>query len=148
MNWAGIPSRVRTREGKMPVNRIAIAMVLLVTSSVCATEYDDSQLLNLFIDRQQRSQIDALRSGTVSDKGVRETNKVNLNGYMRRSDGNSVVWVNDGNTIEGTRVDDLRVHSKSVGRDNKVTISVDGKTTRLKPGETWIKETGKIVDNY
>ena len=148
MNWAGIPSRVRTREGKMLVNKLAIAMLLLVTTSVYATEYDESQLLNLFTDRQQRAQIDALRTGTVSEKGVRETNKVNLNGYMRRSDGKSVVWVNDGNTIEGSRVDDLRVHSNSVGRDSKVTISVDGKAARLKPGETWIKETGKIVDNY
>jgi hypothetical protein len=132
----------------MLVNKLAIGMLLLVTSSVDASGYDDSQLLNLFTDRQQRSQIDALRSGSVSDEGIRETNKVNLNGYMRRSDGKSVVWVNDGNTIEGTRVDDLRVHSSSVGRDNKVTISVDGKTARLKPGETWIKETGKIVDNH
>ena len=123
-------------------------MLLLVTWSVYAAEYDESQLLNLFTDRQQRSQIEALRSGAVSDKGVRETNKINLNGYMRRSDGKSVVWVNDGNTIEGTRGDDLRVHSTSVGKDSKVTISVDGKTARLKPGETWIKETGKIVDNY
>ena len=123
-------------------------MLLLATWSVYAAEYDESQLLNLFTDRQQRSQIEALRSGAVSDKGVRETNKINLNGYMRRSDGKSVVWVNDGNTIEGTRVDDLRVHSTSVGKDSKVTISVDGKTARLKPGETWIKETGKIVDNY
>ena len=148
MNWAGTPSRAPMREGKMLVNRIALAILLLVTWSVYATEYDESQLLNLFTDREQRSQIDALRSGAVSDKGVRETNKVNLNGYMRRSDGKSVVWVNDGNTIEGARVDDLRVHSSSVGRDNKVTISVDGKTARLKPGETWIKETGKIVDNH
>jgi hypothetical protein len=132
----------------MQVNKITIGMLLLVTWSVYAAEYDESQLLNLFTDRQQRSQIEALRSGAVSDKGVRETNKINLNGYMRRSDGKSVVWVNDGNTIEGTRVDDLRVHSTSVGKDSKVTISVDGKTARLKPGETWIKETGKIVDNY
>jgi len=132
----------------MQVNKITIGMLLLVTWSVYAAEYDESQLLNLFTDRQQRSQIEALRSGAVSDKGERETNKINLNGYMRRSDGKSVVWVNDGNTIEGTRVDDLRVHSTSVGKDSKVTISVDGKTARLKPGETWIKETGKIVDNY
>jgi len=133
----------------MLVNKLAIAMLLLVTTSVYATEYDESQLLNLFTDQQQRAQIDALRTGAVSsEKGVRETNKVNLNGYMRRSDGKSVVWVNDGNTIEGARVDDLHIHSKSVGRDSKVTISVDGKAARLKPGETWIKETGKIVDNY
>ena len=104
----------------MPADRIIIIMLSLMAASVHAAEYRESQLQKLFTDPQQRSQIDALRRGTVSDQGARETNKVNLSGYMRRSDGKSVVWVNDGNTIESTRVDDLRVHSSSVGKDSKV----------------------------
>jgi hypothetical protein len=39
------------------------------------------------------------------------------------------------------------VQQSTIGEDKKVTISVDNKTTRLKPGETWYKETGKIVDD-
>ena len=123
-------------------------LLLSLMPPLVSAEVDESQLLNLFTDRQQRAQIDAMRSGHVGEKGVRETSRISVDGYMTRSDGKSVVWVNDGNTIDSQRIDDLRVHPSSVGRNSKVTISVDGKTARLKPGETWLKETGKIVDSY
>ena len=65
---------------------------------------------------------------------------------MKRSDGKSVVWINNKNTLDSLRIDDVKVHQSSIGKNKKVTISVDNKTTRLRPGETWYKETGKIVD--
>ena len=132
----------------MRVNTAYILLLLSLASPLALAEADESELLNLFTDRQQRAQIDAMRSGNVNEKGVRKTSRISVDGYMTRSDGKSVVWVNDGNTIESQRIDDLRVHPSSVGRNSKVTISVDGKTATLKPGETWLKETGKIVDDY
>ena len=61
---------------------------------------------------------------------------------MTRSDGKSVVWVNNKNTLDSSRIGDIKVQQASIGRDKKVAVSVDGKTTRLKPGETWSEDTG------
>lgn len=115
-------------------------------SSVYA-EFDPANLKNLFTDKIQRAQIDAARSGNVSGPEVKQTSKIKVSGYITRSDGKSVVWLNNKNTLEGSNIGDVRVHQHTIGKDKKVTISVDGKTARLKPGEIWDKATGKIVDN-
>jgi len=124
---------------------VSLLLGWLLSTSVWA-EYDAAELGKLFTDREQRSQIDSARSGRGKNTSVRQTSKVNMNGYLTRSDGESVVWVNDESTLESSRVGDVRVHSSSIGKNKRVTISVDGKTARLKPGETWHKETGEVVD--
>mgnify|MGYP001812258525 FL=1 len=124
---------------------VVVLLPLMVNGPVKA-EYDASELGKLFTDREQRSQIDASRSGRGKDASVRKTSKINMHGYLTRSDGKSVVWINDENTLESSRVGDVRVHGSSIGKNKRVTISVEGKTARLKPGETWHKETGEIVD--
>ncbi len=55
--------------------------------------------------------------------------------------------MNDKNTLESPRIGSVKVHQFSIGTNKKVTVSVDNKTTRLRPGETWYEETGKIIDN-
>ena len=112
---------------------------------MCSSDLAD--LNKLFTDKKQRAQIDATRSGNYTSSDVQQTNKVNVSGYMTRSDGKDVVWVNNKNTLESSNVDGAKVHESSIGKNKKVSISVDNKTTRLRPGETWYKETGKIVDN-
>ena len=72
---------------------------------------------------------------------------MSVTGYMTRSDGKDVVWVNNKNTLESSKIGDVRVHRSTIGKSKKVTVSVEDKTTRLRPGETWYKETGKIVDS-
>ena len=51
------------------------------------------------------------------------------------------------NTLDSPVVGNVKVHQSSIGKNKKITVSVDNKTTRLRPGETWYKETGKIVDS-
>ena len=116
------------------------------TGYAAGADYDAGSLERLFTDRGQRAQIDAARSGGVSGTGTKKISKVKVNGYVTRSDGKSVVWVNGKSTLDNTRVDDVRVHQSTIGKNKKVTISADGKHRRLKPGEVWHKETGKIVD--
>lgn len=118
------------------------------SSSALHAEYDASDLKNLFTDKDQRAQIDAARSGSTSGPELKQTSQVKVSGYVTRSDGKSVVWLNNTNTLEGSTVGDVRVHQNTIGKDKTVTISVDGKTARLKPGESWSKETGKTTDNY
>ena len=155
MSLAGTPSgaqapitsvsRVNDVLQRIYMKLIFLLLGCLITAPVLA-EYDADELGKLFTDREQRSHIDAARLGQGKNTSVRQTSKVNMNGYLTRSDGKSVVWVNDESTLESTRVGDVRVHSSSIGKNKRVTISVDGKTARLKPGETWHKETGEVVD--
>lgn len=150
MNWAGIRLRGLTQ---MEAKQILIKLFLtgifgIFTSSALHAEHDLSKLKNLFTDKAQRSQIDAARSGRTSGPELKQTSQINVSGYVTRSDGKSVVWLNNTNTLESTKVGDIRVHQNTIGKDKKVTISVDGKTARLKPGESWSKETGQTTDNY
>jgi hypothetical protein len=116
-------------------------------SVIAHADYDASDLKKLFTDQGQRAQIDAARSGKSSGSELQQTTRVNVSGYVTRSDGKSVVWVNNKNTLDSSRIGDVKVQQSSIGKNKKVTITVDGKTARLKPGESWSKETGKIVDD-
>ena len=111
-------------------------------SSVIHAEYSDTNLQKLFTDKKQRSRIDAARSGTSVATDTSHTNKVKVSGYLTRSDGKSVVWLNNKNTLNSSKMGGVRVHQSSIGRNNKVTITVDSKSVRLKPGETWSEGSG------
>jgi hypothetical protein len=127
-------------------------LAFLYVSFYCGTagsvEFDKNDLQKLFTDKDQREKIDALRSGKTTGEEVTKSEKVSVSGYVTRSSGKSVVWVNNRNTLQKSKIDDVTVYKSSVGRDKKVTIAVDGKTARLKPGEVWYKDSGKIVDNH
>jgi len=125
---------------------IIISLVCFISSGALHAEYDDADLQKLFTDKKQRAQIDAARSGNYSDAGAQKTNQVKVSGYVTRSNGKSVVWLNNKNTLDSSRIGDVKVYQSSIGKNRKVTVRVDGKTKRLKPGETWHKETGRMVD--
>ncbi len=127
--------------------RLVGGLLLILCSSMTHAGYDAADLKKLFTDKTQRVQIDAARSGNFSGEERQQTQKIKVSGYVTRSDGKSVVWVNNKSTLDNSRIGDVKVHQSNIGKDKKVTISVDNKTTRLKPGETWYKETGKIVDD-
>jgi len=135
----------------MPVKflyiRFICGLCIVLYGSSVQADYDVSRLKKLFTDKTQRAQIDAARSGVASGAEARQTRKIKVSGYVTRSDGKSVVWVNNQNTLQSSSLGDLKVQQSSIGKNKKVTISVDGKTARLKPGETWYKETGRIVDD-
>lgn len=122
-------------------------LLFILCSAMVHAGYDAADLKKLFTDKTQRARIDAARSGNFSGTERQQTQKIKVSGYVTRSDGKSVVWLNDKSTLENSRIGDVKVHQSTIGKDKKVTISVDNKTTRLKPGETWYKETGKIVDD-
>ena len=132
---------------EMQANRIITALLFVLFSGVSSAEYNADDLNKLFTDKSQRTQIDAARSGNASGGEIRQTREVKVSGYVTRSDGKSVVWVNNKNTLESSRLGDVKVNQSNIGKDKKVTIIVEGKSKRLKAGETWHKETGKIVDN-
>lgn len=115
----------------------------LVYSTVLCAGYDTANLQKLFTDKRQRAQIDSARSGNYSPPDKRQkTRQVKVLGYVTRSDGKSVVWVDNKNTLDSSRMGDVRVHQSSIGRNKKVTVTVDGTAVRLKPGERWSENSG------
>jgi len=132
----------------MRVKIIPTIIFCFLHSAIAQADYEASDLQKLFTDQSQRAQIDAARSGKSTGSEEQHTKKVNVSGYVTRSEGKSVVWVNNKNTLDSTRIGDVNVQQSSIGKNKKVTVVVDGKTARLKPGETWSKETGKITDDH
>ena len=129
--------------------RIIIGVFLSTyCSMLISADYDVQALHKLFTDKQQREKIDSLRSGKTIGKEVKKSETVSVNGYVTRSGGKSVVWVNNKSTINGSKIDDVTVYRSTVGKDKKVRIGLDGKSASLKPGETWNRDTGKIVDSH
>lgn len=131
----------------MKIKLIIVGLISMVCTTALHADYDEKQLKKLFTDKKQRAQIDALRSGKTSGVKSQQSNTINVNGYMTRSNGKSVVWVNNKSTLESSQVGDIKVYHNKIGNNKKVVISAGGKTAQLKPGETWHKETGEIVDN-
>ncbi len=120
-----------------------------VISTPCA-EYNESELKDLFTTKKQRIKIDAKRFGKpavaavkpkVKEKIKSKNKKVSVSGYMKRSDGKSVVWVNGESTLKNSRLGDVYVQQTNA-KNKKVTINVGGKKVQLKPGETWTENKG------
>ncbi|MDT8282346.1 MAG: hypothetical protein RQ982_05960 [Gammaproteobacteria bacterium] len=136
----------------MFIKPVISGLLLFISSgtacTVYAADYNAADLNTLFTDKNQRAQIDAARSGKTVITGIKKTSEVEVSGYMTRSEGKSVVWLNDKNTLKSSTVDGVRVHQSSIGNNKKVTVTIDGKTKSLKPGESWSKNSGKIKDNY
>lgn len=132
----------------MRVRMMITSFLCLMYSSVSLAGYDASDLQQLFTGKKQRSQIDAARSGNVAATEAPQTSKVKMSGYMTRSNGKSVVWLNNTNTLQTSKMGDVRVQDATVGKNKKVTLTVGGYHKRLKPGEVWHKDTGKVIENY
>ncbi|NOR42321.1 MAG: hypothetical protein GQ572_03220 [Gammaproteobacteria bacterium] len=126
----------------MQVKTFILSLVCILSNNALFAGYDETELQKLFTDKQQRRQIDSARSGNYSINESPQTNKVEVTGYVTRSDGKSVVWVNNKNTMESSRMGDVRIHQSSIGKGKKVTVTVDGNAVRLKPGETWSEDSG------
>ena len=132
----------------MRVKKIVLSLLCLIYSNVLFAGYDASDLQQLFTDKKQRSQLDAARSGNVTATAIPQTNQVKVSGYVTRSGGNSVVWLNNQNTLDTSKTGGVYVHQSSVGKNKKVRVTVDGKSVKLKPGETWSEDSGvsDIID--
>ncbi len=132
----------------MQFKLVITALFCMICSNVLYADYDAADLQKLFTDKKQRARIDAARSGNdIMPDSRQQTRKIKVSGYVTRSDGKSVVWINNKNTLNSPGPGDVKVHQSSIGKNKKVTVSVGNKTAKLRPGETWFKETGKVVDN-
>lgn len=126
--------------------RRLLALVLL--PALIAPAHAQS-LGRLFFTPEQRSALDARRKARVPDKPAAAavvSPTTRLDGYVKRSDGPSTVWVNGDPLLEtspeaprigATQRDDGRV---------SVTVGESGARVGLRPGETLDRGTGEVRD--
>lgn len=131
--------------------QIILLVTLLYTPLICAVDYDERSLEKLFTTPAERSKIDSEKSGDVPQFTSRRVapTSIKVDGVIVRSKGKNTVWIN-GNRTSGNRiVGGVKVFAASVSKNNlKVPVLVDGRTVRIKPGQSWSEETDSIVDSY
>jgi hypothetical protein len=121
------------------------ALVLACHAPAAAAE----ELGRLFFTPDQRQALDARRKARVPDKPAAATvasPTLRLDGYVKRPDGRSTVWVNGESLGEGSQPDAPRIGSGS--RDSRVSVNVGDSPSRveLKPGEVLDRGNGEVRD--
>ena len=123
---------------------LVFCLLVAATAPVAAQE-----LGRLFFTEEQRAALDARRRARVPDKPVAPSvasPTTRLDGYVRRSDGPSTVWVN-GESVGVEGRDAPRIESGQ--RDGRVSVPVsEGRGARfsLKPGQAIDRGTGEVRD--
>jgi hypothetical protein len=130
---------------------LLIGLCGVVPAASAAAYFDESALGRLFTTPQQRHQIDAFRKGKSTGAMHDQTSPadVKIQGMVIRSDGKSTVWVNGKNTLESSKVGGVDVKLKSLNhKTDRVTVVINKKAVRLKPGQVWSEDNGKVTDSY
>ena len=101
----------------------------------------------LFFTPEQRQALDARRKARVMDKpaaAVVASPTMRLDGFVKRSDGRSTVWVNGESLPESSQPESPRIGAP----DSRVSVTVGESSSRvqLKPGEILDRGNGAVSD--
>ena len=117
----------------------------------------DATLGRLFYTPEQRAALEEARRRNIrAEELAAEASKkpkpdgprtVTLNGVVRRSDGESMIWVN-GKPVENEVNDGMRVRLTPDQSGVTVHDTEKGRTVRLKVGQHANLLTGKVEENY
>ena len=125
---------------------LALAAVLCA----CAAPARAAEPLGrLFFTPEQRAALDARRRARVPDKpaaAVVASPVTRIDGYVKRSQGPSTVWMNGESLSEGSP-EAPRIEGPARA-DGSVSISIgeSGRRVRLKPGESLDRGSGEVKD--
>lgn len=126
---------------------LAIAALLFALSAT-STPGAAQELGRLFLTPEQRASLDARRKARVPDKPaatIVASPTTRLDGYVKRSDGRSTVWVDGEALLEGEQGDLPRLDAQGTGRVS-IPLGEGRSRARLKPGETIDVGTGAVRD--
>lgn len=119
------------------MNRLLVLLVGLLLFQ----DADAQQLGRLFFSDDQRAALDARRRARVPDKPsaapVVASPTTRLDGFVKRSEGPSTVWVN-GEPLQ----ENVRPGERSVS----VPVGDSGTRVELKPGQVLDRGTGEVRD--
>jgi hypothetical protein len=123
--------------------------LFLLACAVAAPSLQAQELGRLFFTPEQRASLDARRKARVPDKPNAPTvvsPTTRLDGYVKRNEGPSTVWVN-GDPLLETSPEAPRIGANSRD-DGRVSVPVgeSGARVGLRPGETLDRGTGEVRD--
>jgi len=124
----------------------ALALALALLAPVVAGA---QELGRLFFTPEQRAALDARRAARVPDRPaaapVVESPVTRINGLVKRSRGNSTIWVNGQPLPEGAQAEGARIEP---GSSDRVSVTVGESETRrdLKVGESLDRGSGEVRD--
>ncbi|MFW2405696.1 MAG: hypothetical protein ACN4GT_13075 [Gammaproteobacteria bacterium] len=143
-------------------HRITKIVAALLACSTCfagpAGADISEDIGRLFLTPSQRAALDAERQNKPAmaqvdayiaprPDAIGRGDSITVNGVIRRSRGPSTVWINGRAVNEDTSADtgiDLRSGPDSTSR---VLLSTgDGRSLALKPGQVWLRDSGRILD--
>ena len=116
-----------------------IALLVIAPGLQAAERFSINELGPLFTTAKERQQLDNRRAGsTPTEVGEqrRTPSTITVNGIVKRSDGQSTVWINGRSDADRRTRNGVKV-SKRHSRDDSVAVYVDGRLVRIKPGESW-----------
>jgi hypothetical protein len=129
-----------------PRFRIALAFALLC--SLVSPARSDDRLGRLFFTPEQRATLDARRRARLPDKpaAAAPSPVTRLDGYVKRSQGPSTVWMNGESLSEGSpEAPRIESPARSDGGVS-ITIGENGRRVRLKAGESLDRGNGEVKD--
>jgi len=135
------------------------SLLLMITGSSLSENLDSQDALHtLFTSSQTRHQLDKLREQGKFDKKQQAPSTsifhqpitVKMQGVVIRSDKKPVVFINDGNTLKSTRInDEIIVNTKKItNKSYKVLVRVNQQNIKLKPGQQWSESDPQVQDNF
>ena len=145
---------------RLPILILAsYALVMPVSADNYASS---SKLQTLFTTPEERRQLDQMRDAgdfkhgdkpvaAAADKPVfREPLKVEMRGVVIREDEKPVVFVNKGNTLESTTIEEgIRVKPDRIkSAEDRVPVTIYNRRYRMKPGEVWTETDNTVKDGY
>lgn len=139
----------------MTIRMPAVPALLLVLLS--GSTLAEDHLGRLFFTPAQRVELDRERAAAATNASrpvaVQTQPKapppkmVTLNGIVRRSDGETTVWVNNKPLHE--RFGDAEINAGSIAREGVgINLPASGKQVRLKVGQTVDATSGRVAESY
>jgi hypothetical protein len=144
---------------------LPVCLIGLASMPLEAAAEDDFG--RLFSSQAERKQLDILRqnqklivvspqkSTQLEPVAVELPEPVTMQGYVKRSDGSTTLWINNQAVQENSTQSDVEIgrlhkqkNSAKNGSDSlNVRIPATGKNVRLKPGQVYEPETNRIVES-
>lgn len=142
---------------------LALISISFTGSSLAAPDADFGRL---FSTAQERSRLDSLRqnrslqtarpqkASPLATTPAELPEPVTLQGYVKRSDGATTLWINNQAVQENSALDQVEIgqlsRNKSAERNGadglNIRIPATGKHVRLKAGQVYAPETDQVVE--
>ncbi|HCC53607.1 MAG TPA: hypothetical protein DEQ20_01575 [Desulfobulbaceae bacterium] len=128
---------------------VILTTFLLLAHTACANA---EPLGRLFFNPDERARLDQIRNGKITDNtqpnfAPPPAAQTTLNGFVRRNNGKTTVWINQIPQDEDERQGSKARKSSAKSPDVSMKLP-SGKKVRIKPGQTFDSFTGKVKEGY